>query len=100
VLLLVRVVLLLERVMLLLTEAQMGEDAGEVVMHGCGHSSVLLREVGVVRKVLADLVLLLAQSVDSGCEVHNPLHDRVLIIIACRSRWSHLRSIRTLHTWG
>jgi hypothetical protein len=58
--LLVGVVLLLVRVVLLLTEAQLGEDAGEVVMHGRGHSPVLLYEVGVVRKVLADLVLLLA----------------------------------------
>jgi hypothetical protein len=96
--LLVGVVLLLVRIVLLLTEAKMGEDAEEVVMHGHSHSPVLLHEVGVVRKVLADLFLLLAQSVNSGCEVHDPSHDRVLITIACQSQWSYLRSIGTLHT--
>jgi hypothetical protein len=98
--LLVGVVLLLVRVVMQLTETQMGEDTVEVVIYGCGHSPVLLCEVGVVCKVLADLVLLLAQSVDSGCEVHDPPHDRVLIIIARQSRWSHLRSLRTWNTWG
>jgi hypothetical protein len=37
----------------------MGEDAG--VMHGRGHPLVLLCEVGVVRNVLADSILLLSR---------------------------------------
>jgi hypothetical protein len=78
----------------------MVEDARDVVVHGCGHSPVLLREIGVVYKILADLVLLQTQSVDSGREVHDPPHDQVLITIACRSRWPYLRSIGTPHTWG
>jgi hypothetical protein len=60
----------------------MGEDAGDVVEHGSVHSLALLGAVGVVRKVLADLVLLLAQGVDLGREVHDPPHDRVLITVS------------------
>jgi hypothetical protein len=36
----------------------MGEDAGDVVEHGCVHPPALLGEVSVVCEVLAHLVLL------------------------------------------
>jgi hypothetical protein len=62
----------------------MGEDAGDVVEHGCVHPPALLGEVGVVREVLADLVLLLAQGVDLGRVVHDSPHDRVLITVSRR----------------
>jgi hypothetical protein len=67
------------------TKAQMGEDTGDVIVHGRGYPLILLHEVSVVRKVLADMLLLLAQSIDSGWLVHDPLHDRVLITITCQS---------------
>jgi hypothetical protein len=86
--------------MLVGIEAQMGEDARDVIVHARGHPPVLLREVGVVRKVVADLVLSLVQSINLGRVVYDPLHDRVLKTIACRSRWSHLRPIGTLYTCG
>jgi hypothetical protein len=68
VLLLVRVVLLrvvllwwlLLLVLIVGAKAQMGEDSGDVMEHGSVHPPALLGEVGVVRDVLADLVLLLA----------------------------------------
>jgi hypothetical protein len=88
VLLLIGVVVVLVGVVVLLlvrTEAYMGENTGEVVVHGRGHPPVLQCKLGVVCKVLADLILLLGQSVDLGCEVHDPPHDRVLITITCRS---------------
>jgi hypothetical protein len=53
-----------------------------------------------VREILTDLVLLLAQSLDLGRDVHDSLHDRVLITLSRRARWTHLRNIRILHTWG
>jgi hypothetical protein len=87
-------------VLLVGTKAQMVEDVGDVMEHRNVHSLVLLGEVDVVCEVLADLVLLLAQGVDLGHEVHDPLHDRVLIIILCRARRTYLRTIRTLHTWS
>jgi hypothetical protein len=47
-------------VLLVGAKARMGEDAGDVMEHGSVHPPALLGEVGVVRDVLADLVLLLA----------------------------------------
>jgi hypothetical protein len=55
--------------------------------HGSVHPLGLLGEVGVVREVLADLVLLLAHSVDLGHEVHDPPHDRVLITVSSRATY-------------
>jgi hypothetical protein len=104
VLLRVRIVLLLVVLpgMLVLVlvgaKAQMGEDAGDVMEHGCVYPPALLGEVGVVREVLADLVLLLAQDIDMGREVHVSPHDRVLITVSRRARRTHLRTIRILHT--
>ena len=69
---LVGVILLVGVVLQLVgTEAQMGEDTGDVVVHGCCHPLVLLCEVGVVCEVLANMVLLLAH-----CDTR---HNRVLV---------------------
>jgi hypothetical protein len=78
----------------------MGEDTGDIVEHGCVHPPAFLGEICVVREILTDLVLLLAQSLDLGRDVHDSLHDRVLITLSRRARWTHLRNIRILHTWG
>jgi hypothetical protein len=83
-----RLLLLLGPLVLLVwAKAQMGEDAGDVMEHGSVHPPTLQGEVGVLREVLADPVLLLAQGVDLGREVHDSPHDRVLIIVS------------RLHTW-
>jgi hypothetical protein len=66
----------------------------------CSSPSFCWGEVSVVREVLTDLVLLLAQGVDLGCEVHDLPHDWVLITVSRRSQRTHLRTIRILHTWG
>jgi hypothetical protein len=63
----------------------MGEDAGDVMEHGSVHAPALLGEVRVVHEVLADLVLVLAQGVDLGHEVHDSPHDQVLKTVLRRS---------------
>jgi hypothetical protein len=81
-------------------KAQMGENTEDVMEHGCVHPPALLGEVGVVREFLADLILLLAQGVNLGREVHDSPHDRVLITVSHQARWTHLWTIRILHPWG
>jgi hypothetical protein len=59
----------------------MGKDTADIGVHVQGHPPVLLCDISVVCKILADLILLQAQSADLGHEVHDPPHDQVLTTI-------------------